>query len=168
MTHTRTTIPLAATLAAALALGACSSSGGHQASAGAPSDSSNHATAAATKAAPASSKSHGGGSIGGTAWCSELSHAGDAIIALGGSSTQSSRAYLAKGQQLAADAPGAIKPDVEALLAINKKILAGDSSAEDAFANPATLTHIRHFAAWLKANCKGLDIQVPGLPSASN
>jgi hypothetical protein len=165
---TRTAIPLAAVLAAAVTIGACSSSGGHQANGGAPGGSSKHATVAAAKTAPASAENHGGRPIGGTAWCTELGHAGEAIIAVGGSSTQSPRAYLAKGQRLATDAPGVIKPDVEALLTIDKKILAGDTSAEDEFAKPATLAHIRHFAAWLKANCKGLDIEVPGPPTAGD
>jgi hypothetical protein len=53
------------------------------------------------------------------------------------------------------------------MLAIDEKIVRGDTSAEGDFAKPATLQHIHHFASWLDTHCTNVHIDVPDFPTAT-
>jgi len=150
------------TLGASLALAACSSSGSAiHAGGGTAGRPPAGGSTSAVHPHPNSSQPTTPGLGTGAGWCGELAHAGDAIVALGGSSTESPSAYKAKLARLVGDAPGDIKPDLQVLEKIDDRVADGDTKAEDEISSPTTTAHVRRVAAWLSKNCPELASDLP-------
>jgi hypothetical protein len=144
-----------------LALGACSSSNGHKAFAPVQlpgAGTSTTAPAGSSTAAAGSTTAAGTHASGGdlTHWCAELKSAGQAVIALGGSSTDKPDVAKAKIHQLVADAPGDIRPGLEVLEQIDDKILDGDTNADAELATGSNATLIRNTIAKIESQCPGV------------
>jgi hypothetical protein len=148
---------LAALIAAPLTFAACSSSSSHHS---ATNTVGSAPITAAHQSQPVSSAANAAGG-GKNAWCTELRDAGESVIALGGNSTASPSEFKAKAEALAADAPDEIRDDVETIVKIDEKIVAGDAGAEDEIADPTVAAKVRHLVVWLSTNCKGVITDLP-------
>lgn len=161
----RIVLTLAATVAPALALTACSSPGATS-SGGAPTRAATHAgaTAPSSRAAdPSGAPVSSGGDF-----CARFTTAGNELIALGGGNptTIDPATYQQKLNQLVSAAPSAIRLDLQAIGAIEVQVVKGDVGADAQLAQPAALAHVRHFVSWMQANCPGT-LDVPsGLPTS--
>jgi hypothetical protein len=107
----------------------------------------------------------GGGGNSADAWCAELDKDGPAVITAGDPNSLPPD-WQAKADQLAADAPDDIRPDVETVIKTDEAIINGNANADS---TPAFLTAGEHLVKWLGTNCPGLLQKYnPGMPVGSS
>jgi hypothetical protein len=159
------TVLIATATGLVLCSAACSSSGGGSGSfanggggGGAPT------TGVTSAGAPGSSTAQaGGGGVDANSWCQELAAAGPAVISAGNSGALPPD-WQAKADALAADAPDAIRTDVQIVIKADEKIINGDPNGDN---TPQFMQAGAHLVQWLSTNCPDVMKQYnPGLPGA--